>query len=236
MYDSYDYDFEGDGRQTSYILPLIALNVIVFLFSMGGNRLTELFKFHPYLISRLQLWRLVTYMFMHAGFSHLFFNMWGLYIFGRLLERALGSRRFLTLYLVSGIIGALTWWLFNYESTYTVAFSVEGHPVLTSSLSQLRELKSLYPDAKFLAAPGGLVGASGALFGVMVATAMAFPNMRVMVMFLPIAMKLKHFTMIYIAIEVFESISANSNIAHLAHLGGALGGFLYINYLRNRYR
>lgn len=236
MFDSYDYGFEEDGRQTSYILPLIVLNVVVFLFSMGGTRLTELFKFHPYLITRLQLWRLVTYMFMHAGFMHLFFNMWGLYIFGGLLERALGSRRFLTLYLVSGIIGALIWWLFNAGSTYTVAFSVEGHPVMVNSLSQIRELKSLYPEARLLMTPGGLVGASGALFGVMVATAMAFPNMRVMVMFLPIAMKLKHFAMLYIVIEVLESLSNNSNIAHLAHLGGALGGFLYINYLKNRYR
>ena len=198
-YNSYEDDGYG-RRQVSFILPLIALNVVFFLFTQGSDRMGLLLAFQPRLVLRLEVWRLVTYMFVHGSFVHLLFNMWGLYLFGRLLEGELGSWRFLILYFVSGIIGALLWSVFNFNRNAI------------------------------------LIGASGAIFGVVVATAMAFPDMRIMLLIPPIPMKLKTFCWVYIIIEVLEALFSTSSVAHLAHLGGALGGFLFINSLKNRNR
>ncbi|MBR4674083.1 MAG: rhomboid family intramembrane serine protease [Victivallales bacterium] len=190
-----DYMQRGYEKPFSVIMPLIILNVLVFLVCQFGNSGEELYNLcalHPYFIKKYQIWRLVTYTFLHGGFWHIVCNMWGVFLFGKPVERLLGYKRFLVLYFMSGVIGALVWLLFNWHSRI------------------------------------GCVGASGALFGVMTACAMAFPDARIMLLFPPIPMKMRTFVICYMVLEVLSSFNINSSIAHIAHLGGALGGFLYM--------
>ena len=199
MRSSPGYGYSRPGGDVSIIKKLIIINCIVyFLCSFTGDagaRLQYQLALTPEGIQHFQFWRLGTYMFAHAGFWHLFFNMYGLYIFGQLLERPLGSRRFLILYLLSGLIGGGLWLLANWNH---------------------------------LAA---CVGASGALFGVMVAAGMAFPQVTFVLLLPPIPVKLWVLVWVYCIIEIFSLSNAGSSVAHLAHLGGALGGFIYMRRL-----
>ena len=224
---------------TSVIMPLIVLNILVFLacklFGETGQTLGNLLTLHPWYIRHGQLWRLVTYQFAHSDFWHIVFNMWGVYLFGRLLERGLGAGRFLTLYLTSGVIGGIAWLLFNWSHPIIALLSSEGAtysvgPVSMAKLDALLDERALQVSA----IAGGVIGASGALFGVMVATAIAFPDLLVSLLFPPVTLKMRTMVIIYMLIEVFASFSASSNIAHLAHLGGGLGGFLYMDRLHRR--
>jgi membrane associated rhomboid family serine protease len=181
---------------------LLWANVILFFVTGFGRNLRSLSPLwlHPDYIRDFQVWRLLTYMFVHAGWGHLFVNMWGLFLFGRALEDRLGPARFMYLYLTSGLVGGLVWLAANW--------SPRALPV---------------------------VGASGAVFGVMVAAAMVYPNMMIMLLIPPIPMRLKTFVCGYAIIEILMAISQAKNrgggIAHIAHLGGILGGYLYMRRL-----
>ena len=191
----------GYEKPFSVIIPLIILNALVFLVTQFGNAREELVwwcALQSGFIRKYQFWRFVTYTFIHGDFWHILFNMWGIYLFGMPMERLLGYRRFLTLYFASGVIGALLWLPFNWNS------------------------------------PTICVGASGALFGIMVACAMAFPDAKVVLLFPPIPMKMRTMVIGYIVLELLLSFNANTHIAHLVHLGGALGGFLYMRYFVQR--
>lgn len=160
-------------------------------------------------------WQLVTYMFLHGSLSHLFFNMFALWMFGRILEPTLGSRRFLVFYFVCGIGAALiqmgvnTLELMNFESTY-----------------------GIIPQA-LVNVP--TVGASGAIFGILLGFGMLYPNVPIMFMFIPIPIKAKYFVMIYGAVELLWGVSGSmDNIAHFAHVGGMLWGFLLLRWWKHR--
>ncbi len=223
----------------SVILPLIVLNVVVYLFSTltgeGGEHLLDSLLLHPYYIHRLQLWRLVTYQFAHGGFTHILFNMWGVYLFGRLMERALGSGRFLVLYFASGIIGGVTWLLFNWnDPVMAIAVAEDGTRMQVAVASSSKLVGYVAEHGLSVEQlSGGVIGASGALFGVMTATAMAFPDMLVSLVFPPVTMRMRTMVLVYMVVELFACFVPGSSIAHLAHLGGALGGFLFMNRLRN---
>lgn len=215
-------------------MPLIVLNVIVFVccrLGSSGESLENILVLHPYYIRHFQIWRLFTYMFVHGDFFHILCNMWGVYMFGRPVERLLGTRRFLILYFVSGLIGALAWLALNFNNPFVAFVSTHGGIGRVAS-ENLAEVMRLAPDTKLLAVSGSVVGASGALFGILVAAAMAFPNVLVSLIFPPVTMKLRTMVIIYMVIEIVQSFNAGSNIAHLAHLGGALGGFLFMRRLR----
>jgi membrane associated rhomboid family serine protease len=153
--------------------------------------------------------RLITYMFLHANFTHLFFNMFSLWMFGRILEQALGTKRFLLYYFVCGIGAGLV------------------------------QLLVCWIEWKFL---GGIeisatLGASGAVFGILLAFGMLFPNERIMLLIPPIPMKAKWFVIIYGAMELIFGIGGRqSGVAHFAHLGGMLFGLLLILWWRNKAR
>ena len=164
-----------------YILNhYFALNPIV-----GFNRFGEPYNF--------QLWQLITYQFMHGGFSHIFFNMLMLWMFGMEIENIWGSKKFLAFYLISGIGAGL--------------FQVILSPIFTGALAPT-------------------IGASGAIFGVMIAFGMMFPNRYIFVYFL-IPMKAKYLIVFLMAIEVL-SVGGISFVAHLAHIGGAVTAFIFI--------
>lgn len=220
---------------TSCIWPLIVLNIIVFIFCQiggSGQRLLSLLELHPFYIRRWELWRLVTYMFVHGGVMHIFFNMWGIYIFGRPVENALGTRRFLILFFVSGIIGGLFWLLVNWNMPVHALIKIEHQLYQLKSDVDVMSFLRENPDSTLVGVAGGVVGASGALFGILVASAMAFPSAMVTLLFPPVTMKLRTMVICYMVIEVLSSFNSASGIAHLAHLGGALGGFLYMRRLR----
>jgi len=196
----------GTFRPRGSVLTLLLwANGIVFLLTGFGQnpRPMSLLWLRPDLIRQFQVWRMVTYMFAHASFPHVLFNMWGLYVFGRPMEQRLGPTRFMYLYLTSGLVGGGVWLLANW------------HP-------------QAYP----------VIGASGAVFGVMMAAAMAFPNQQILLLFPPIPMRLKTFVAGYAAIEILLALnqaqSHGGGIAHIAHLGGILGAFLYMRSLHAR--
>lgn len=224
----------GERRDISLILPIIVLNAVIFLFCQFGGHsdnspIVRSLLLHSYYIRHGQVWRLVTYQFLHGSFAHIFFNMWGLYVFGRLAEQTLGTRRFLVLYLLSGVIGGLAWLLFNWGGPVFARVTGEtGEQLLAFPSAQTLDMLLANSNSRLIGVAGGLIGASGSVFGVMTATAMLYPNLPVSLIFPPITMKMRTMIIIYMVIEVLGSFSQHSSIAHLAHLGGALGGFLFI--------
>ena len=220
----------------SMVKALILANVAVFLLDMLSNRhLTDLLLLHPWYVSHLQLWRLVTYQFAHGGFLHLLFNMYGLWLFGRGVEQVLGQRRFLQLYLFSGIVGAGLWLLANWWGGGMAVIVEESGAMgryLYKNLAQLDAVLKDHPDYRLVSVYGGCVGASGALFGVMAAAAMAFPNSVISLLFPPISLRMKTFIWVYALLEVVMAFDSHSNVAHLAHLGGMVGAFIYMRRLR----
>lgn len=146
-----------------------------------------------------KIWQLFTYMFLHADFTHVFFNMFALWMFGAELEHVLGSRKFTVFYLVCGVGGGLAHLLFS------PAFS---HPAPT-------------------------IGASGAVYGVLLAFGVLFPDRLIFLYFL-IPVKAKYFVMFYIILEIF-AVGSNDLVAHLAHLGGAFTGYLFLLIETRRY-
>jgi len=221
----------------SVVKPLIWTNVLVFVvtgFGQDTNAFFGLLHLHPYFLRVGQVWRLGTYMFVHGGFGHIFFNMWGLYLFGRLVEDRLGPQRFLRLYLLSGVLGGLAWLLTCWDMVGAYDLLQDGRALRAIVSSPSRVLAA--PGVEVLHAYGGVVGASGAVFGVMMAAAMTAPNLRIMLLLPPVPMKLKTFVAFYALIEVamawYSAVGqTRSRIAHLAHLGGLVGAFLYMRHL-----
>lgn len=163
-------------------------------------------------------WQPITYMFMHGGFSHLFFNMFSLWMFGRALEWELGAKRFLIYYFVCGI----------------------GAAIVQLGVAQI-DLASTEPWSPawiaYMQTP--TVGASGAIFGLLLAFGMIYPNAVITMIFPPISMKAKWFVMIYGILELLLGVSGRmDNVAHFAHLGGMFWGWLLLLWWqrRNRHR
>lgn len=151
--------------------------------------------------SYFRVWQPVTYMFAHAGFDHLFFNMFALWMFGRILENTWGSRRFLTYYMVCGLGAAFT--------------------------QEVLQLLGVIP-------PAPVVGASGAVYGLLLAFAMMFPNMPMYIIPFPFPIKAKWMVIGYTIIELIEGVANFGNVAHFAHLGGMIFGCLLILYWRKK--
>jgi len=194
------------GGLTNIIKHLIILNAIIFFGTnalMGANRII-LAMYYP-ASDFFRPFQIVTHMFMHADMGHLLFNMLTLFFLGQWVERLWGGRKFLFYYIFCGLGAAATHLAFMYyEINYLGNLNAMNIPVL---------------------------GASGAVYGVLVAFAILFPNQRLMLLFPPIPIKAKYLVIGLIGIDLFFGVSGmRSNIAHFAHLGGALFGFLLIKY------
>ncbi len=195
---------------------LLIANCVVFLAMMllDKMRIYELFALFPVPSPFFKLWQPVTYMFMHGDFSHLFFNMFALWMFGRGLEQELGTKRFLTYYLVCGIGAGLV-----------------QLGVAQIDLMRLSEASILYQS--YLCTP--TVGASGAVFGLLLAFGMLHPNATIMLLIPPIPMKAKWFVIIYGLLELLFGVSGKmDSVAHFAHLGGMFWGWLLLIWWRYR--
>ncbi len=189
----------------------------------GSYRLVDWMGLHAFGAGQFNVAQLITYMFLHdpSSFSHVFFNMFSVYMFGRTLEQVWGSKRFLFYYITTGmgagIIQELAWY---------VEFG-----------GQITQIADAYGWEQASNALNGLVtiGASGAVFGILLAFGMLFPNVPLYLMFIPVPIKAKWFVLGYGLIELFLGISASSDgIAHFAHLGGMLVGILLILYWRKK--
>ena len=205
---------------------LLIANVVCYLLQLlaGSLRidLTDLLGLHFVLADDFRVWQLVSYMFLHGSLTHLFFNMFSLWMFGGLIERTLGAKRFLTYWMVCGIGAGIC-----QEFWQTGQYFVEGlnnYPMVNtgSAIISMGDYLNLWTT----------IGASGACYGVLLAFGMLFPNERIMLLLPPIPMKAKYFVAGYAAIELISAYASNDNVAHFAHLGGMLFGWLLLRYWR----
>jgi membrane associated rhomboid family serine protease len=226
---------------------LIIINVVMFvalfLFSqMFRTDLNQILGMYYIQSPRFQPWQIVTHMFMHGGVMHIFFNMWALWIFGKTLESVWGGKRFLIYYLVTGLGAAFFHQLVMFitmapeiaelKATYNI-------DVLTyDRLNQIFNTGSQYNGLiRNLFIP--TVGASGAVFGILLAFGMLFPNTPLFIIPIPFPIKAKWLVIGYGALELYLGVTRpGSSIAHFAHLGGMIFGFILIkvwNKTSNRF-
>lgn len=266
----------------------IYLNIIMFLTTLflGSQfhiNLSSILGIHYYQSELFKPYQIITHMFMHASIPHIFFNMFGLWMFGRILEGVWGSKRFFIYYFITGI-GAITLnmvvqhfeliQLSNFAKDYinhpgVVPFEnfVEKYGLVADNGGFINRFLNIFssqqPDAlsdfinKFRDHPenqyyidqsvlfvreyftdafnGPTIGASGAIYGVLLAFGMLFPNTELMFLFIPVPIKAKWVVIIFAAMEFFTGLSQpGSNVAHFAHLGGMLFGFILIKYWNSK--
>ena len=199
---------------------LLIVNVILYIATVVNEHfmIGTFAMFYP-ASPLFRWWQPLTHMFMHGGFWHILFNMYTLVMFGMVVERALGTKRFLILYFVAGI-GAV--------ALHTGVEWLQVRQALASTdPAAQQDLLTL------LRTP--MVGASGAIYGVLVAFAMLYPEARMTLIFPPVTLDAKWMVAIFIGIELLTGITGTQmGVAHFAHLGGALFGFLLVLYWRKR--
>lgn len=236
---------------------LIAINIILWLatiltpdiFRRWGLafNLTDILGMHYWASEKFNLVQLLTYIFMHGGFSHLFFNMFALYMFGSVLENHWGHKRFLVYYLITGIGAGIVqqvFWTIEYHQMITAinqAIAANSGEALLSyqplleryfrmnnlmhfNAADLIELKRLYLNLPIT------VGASGSVFGLLFAFGWLFPDVRLMLLFFPVPIRARLFVFIYGIAELFLGVAnfSGDTVAHFAHLGGMMFGFILI--------
>ncbi len=214
------------NRMPPGVLNMIVLNVIMFVVKfIAANKFIDLdilLGLHHPFSPDFHFYQYITSMFMHADFSHILFNMFGLWIFGHMLENAYGTKRFLIFYLVSGVGASLI---------YQIWGSINQYNHLVGDVPGIIEALKVYPPVNYL------IGASGAVFGVLMGAALLFPNTEMYMMFIPIPVKLKWLAVFYGGAELYRGIqqSSGDNVAHFAHIGGMIFGFILVKiYSRNK--
>ena len=212
---------------------LLIINVLVYLLAsvveLGGKSLTDWGALHFFMASDFHVYQFITYQFLHGGFTHLFFNMFALWMFGCVIENVWGPKKFIFYYIFCGIGAGLCQEMVQYISFAAdgltsldpaQVLNVNGQRLMT--VDQIMNLSST-------------IGASGAVYGILLAFGMTFPNERIFIFPLPIPIKAKWFVAIYAIIEFVSAMSSvGDGVAHMAHIGGMLFGFLLILYWRKR--
>ena len=239
---------------TDTVKHLLIVNVVMFIgtLAVGGAAFGENTAFYDWFALHFpknpafQLWQIITHMFMHGNFMHILFNMFALWMFGTAVEQRFGSKKFLFFYLSSGLGAAIIMLVYYYVTFYS------GLTTLTEAgLEQAKIMETLNSGMyntgwqqimgesemqRFVSVFNStMVGASGAIMGVLVAFGMLFPESKLMLIFLPIPIKAKYFIPGIIALDLISAITGQSffspsNTAYVAHLGGALTGFLIMWY------
>ena len=233
------------SRITETVKHLLIINGIIFLAtSLYGNKLYDLFALHYFNNSLFQIWQPITHMFLHGNFSHILFNMIGLWMFGSPIEQIWGRNKFIFFYISSGLGAAVLQMLYSYydfNSIFEILINngfnseeilntIKTRRYNTNWLSHISEKQLYHLNESFNLS---MVGASGALYGILVAFAFLFPNISLFLLFIPIPIKAKYFVPILIAGDLFFGISNSFSIgpiAHFAHVGGALTGLAMILY------
>ena len=213
------------NRIPPVVKNLIILNVMMFLITLlTGNFMYEKFSLFYFQSPLFKPYQIITHMFMHGGFFHILFNMYTLFIFGSVLENVWGGKKFLLYYLVTGVGAAII---------HSLVMYIEA-----SSLTQAMEAGNFLAQEKMFALMRTpTVGASGAIYGLLLAYGMLFPNNVMQLLFPPVALKAKYFVLLFGALELFLGLSnTGSDIAHFAHLGGMIFGYFLIIYWKKNNR
>ena len=226
---------------------LLIINALFFLSTLAFETqlnvdLANILGLHYPLSDDFRPWQLVSYMFMHGNFMHLFFNMFALWMFGNTLENYWGPKRFLIYYMITGIGAGIVQLIvthFRLMSLYS-EISEEGLNFVITKGSEIYQSGQNFSDpiaGKInLLINSVTIGASGAVFGILLAFGMLFPNTMLYIYF-AIPIKAKWFVILYGAVELYSGIanSSGDNVAHFAHLGGMLFGFILIKiWQKNR--
>lgn len=219
---------------------LLIINILVFLATIYFNHnfadpnydpLTRLFGGYYFNSPYFKPWQIITYMFMHGGWAHIFFNMFVLFQFGPIVEYNFGSKRFFNFYFLCGIGAIALQMLIQAIEVHgiTGSFIIANTTSDASYLQYGAAAQKLYDIYH-----AGIVGASGAIEGVMVAFALLYPNMELLILFIPVPIKAKYIVPGFLLLEVYLSINQvqGDNVAHLAHIGGAITGFLLVKMWR----
>ncbi len=253
------------GVKNLLIINILAFFATFVFLKTGRADLTELFGLHFPGATNFHVWQFVTYMFMHANFSHIFFNMFALWMFGAAVENTWGTKRFLIYYFITGLGAALVHYLVTYlqihpmlallnqfldsPSIDTYRYLAENakdarvHDMLVKNLQVLQQnpdsvdelvSKTVYFKANYLNS-FNIIGASGAVYGVLLAFGMLFPNDYIYLYFM-LPIKAKWFVVIYGVIELVTGLSTSDGIAHFAHLGGMIFGLIVILLWRRNER
>ena len=224
---------------------LLILNVLIWLFMAivpaADHTLTKYLALYYFTSPAFEPYQLFTYMFLHGNFMHLFFNMFALLMFGRTIEMTMGSSRFLFYYLTCGICAALVqmgiFAIYIDRLTDILPPDVTNH-VMDNGLALLRQhMNYADPDCAALNAfvNTPMVGASGAIYGVLLAFGFLFPNLPVYIFFVPVPIKAKWLIIGYFVLELIYGISGSADgVAHFAHLGGMIFGFLLLLYWKKK--
>lgn len=233
------------GRIPPVTKNLLAVNILIWavmaLFPKVGFSLDNVLALYYIESPAFKPFQLLTYMFLHSSFTHLLFNMFALWMFGSVIERALGSKRFLIYYVSCGFGAALI-----QEGVFGIMVAKYHQIYSPEAFEEIirRGLHALQMDLNFTDPTAGalnklvnapVVGASGAIFGILLAFGMLFPNQPIYLMFIPIPIKAKWMVLGYGVLELFMGVSGvASNVAHWAHLGGMLVGVFMILYWKKR--
>jgi membrane associated rhomboid family serine protease len=226
---------------------IIAINVVMFFFhSSYPGGLNNALALHFPQNEKFAAWQFISHMFMHGSLMHLLFNMYALWLFGTHLEKIWGKSRFLIFYFACGLGAAAIYTAIN-SFQFNEIYSLLTDTGLSSyDINAMIQQKS-YPPAVLTAEQASklmsiyyvpVVGASGAIYGILVAYAFIFPNNTLMLIFLPYPIKAKYFVPALIGLDLFSGVTGISifggGIAHFAHVGGAIIGFLLMVYWRKK--
>ena len=232
------------NNMTDTVKQLLILNILFFIGAQFVPQATDLLALQYFESDKFKLWQPISHMFMHGGLMHIFFNMFALVSFGSALEHFWGPKKFLFFYFSCGIGAALIHSGINYYHFH------DGLNTLISNGFKETEIINLINEGKFMTSwqavlspntfenmIGALtptVGASGAIYGLLVAFAFMFPNAELALMFIPVPIKAKYFVPGIVLLDLFSGVTGYSifggGIAHFAHVGGALFGFLMMWY------
>ncbi|TKC12129.1 rhomboid family intramembrane serine protease [Pedobacter polaris] len=222
---------------TPVVKNLLIINVIFYfatwLLGQQGIPLTKYLAVYYFDSPAFSIWQPITYMFMHSSqdIMHIIFNMFALYSFGSILEAHWGGKRFINFYLITGLGAlALQWGVQAFEVYQMTGSAINDLSNISTTLSpeQIETMGGIYF--------GPMVGASGAIFGLLVAFAMLYPNLELYIMFIPVPVKAKYIIPVYIVLEFFLGVAKfqGDSVAHFAHLGGALIGYILVKIWRNK--
>ena len=204
---------------------LLIVNFLAFVatwvLELRGIDLTSLLGLHFFMAQDFRVYQFITYMFLHGGFTHIFFNMFALWMFGAVIERVWGPKKFLFYYISCGIGAGMTQELAQYVNYLSLGLSEFDQVNVGGTLMLTSDYLNLWTT----------IGASGAVYAILLAFGMIFPNERLFIIPFPFPIKAKWLVVGYIAIELFSALSGpGDGVAHTAHLGGMLFGFIMIRY------
>jgi membrane associated rhomboid family serine protease len=233
------------NNMTDTVKQLLLINVLFFIGSFFVPQANELLSLHYFESDGFKFWQPISHMFMHGSLMHIFFNMFALISFGSALEHFWGAKKFLFFYFTCGIGSALVHSGVNYyyfhDGLNLLVDNGFQKAEIVSTLSQgmynksWEEIISVSSVKSMIEAyAGAAVGASGAIYGLLVAFAFMFPNAELALMFIPMPIKAKYFVPVIVLLDLFSGVTGynifGGNIAHFAHVGGALIGFVMMWY------